>query len=108
MTVDYLSLLLAPEGSPAKAPARVPTELVDQYMLDAIDEGLHVLDRKLSKDGFPVLQVAGEIYWDGPEGRRDFKRAMDTLHKKNPQVVASVKKAVGTGDWMFTLDRRTA
>lgn len=29
MTVDYLSLLLAPEGSPAKAPARVPTSLVD-------------------------------------------------------------------------------
>ena len=108
MTVDYLSLLLAPEGSPAKAPARVPTNLVDQYMLDAIDEGLYVLDRKLSKDGFPILQVAGEIYWDTPKGRRDFKRAIDTLHQKNPQVVASVKKALGPGDWMFTLDRRTS
>lgn len=103
--MDYLSLLLPPSGSRAKASARVPTSLVDQYMEDALEQGLFVLDRLLSHDGFPILHVAGDVAWQGPQGKRDLQNALATLARKNPEVAAEVKRDA-SGNLVFTLDRR--
>ena len=104
--MDYLSILVTPTGSRAKTPARVPASLVDQYMLDALEQGLFVQDRLLTHDGFPVLHVAGDIEWQGPQGKRDLQNAIAVVARKNPEVVATVKRGAGSGDLVFTLDRR--
>jgi len=109
--VDYLSILFSPSGSRAvpssRVPARVPSALVDRYMEDALEQGLWVQDRGISRDGFPTLRVAGEVTWQGPQGKRDLAHALAVLAEQNPRVTATVKRDAGSGDLVFTLDGRT-
>jgi hypothetical protein len=100
--VDYLSILFSPSGS--RAASRVPSTLVDQYMEDAAEQGFFVEDRSVSREGLPVLHVAGDIAWQGPRGKRDLQHALDVLATKNPQVVADVKRDA-SGNLVFTLDQ---
>lgn len=74
-------------------------------MEDAMEQGLFVQDRLLTRDGFPVLHVAGDVEWQGPRGKRDLQHAVEVLQSKNPEVVAVVKRDAGSGDLVFTLDR---
>ena len=102
-SMDYLSLLLAPSGSRAKVPSRLPVDLVDRFTDDALMQGMFVLDTKISKDGLPILHVEAQN-WE----KRDIERSMAILHKQNPKIIASVKRSAGTGDLLLTLDRRSA
>jgi len=101
--MDYLSYLMIPNGSRAKVPSRLPMDLIDRFTDDALLQGMFVLDTKISKDGLPVLHVEAQD-WE----KRDIQQAMAILHKQNPKVIASVKRAAGTGDLLLTLDRRAA
>jgi hypothetical protein len=78
-------------------------DLVDRFTDDALMQGMFVLDTKISKDGLPILHVEAQN-WE----KRDIEQSMAILHKQNPQIIASVKRAAGTGDLLLTLDRRSA